>query len=178
MPGPLSLCKPVVLAATSLAAALPAPAQAQGEITRIQRNPAAIILEAARVNDGADVVYVSGQLPSPLDPELPMSAVTSLDQMGDTRQQTISTLAKIQDVLATQGFTMADVVKLNLFVMADPRIGAMDFAGVNAGFREFFGTEANPNTTARSTFQVAGLVGPYFLIEIDAIAARAPQEGE
>ena len=163
-----------VLALAALCAA--APAAAEGEVIRIQRNPQAIILEAARVNAGADVIYVSGQLPSPLDPALPMSQVTSLDQMGDTRQQTISTLAKIQDILATQGFTMADVVKLTLFVAEDPRIGAMDFAGVNAGFREFFGTAENPNTVARSTFEVAGLVGPYFLIEIEAIAARPPAE--
>lgn len=152
------------------------PVAAQGEVIRIQRNPNAIILEAARVNAGADVIYVSGQLPSPLDPAMPMSEVTSLEQMGDTRAQTISTLAKIADVLATQGFTMGDVVKLQLFVVADPATGTMDFAGVNAGFREFFGTEENPLTTARSTFEVAGLVGPHFLIEIDAIAARSPQE--
>lgn len=163
-------------AATLAIGLLPAPALADGEIIRIQRNPNAIILEAARVNAGADVIHVSGQLPSPLDPAIPMSAVTSLEQMGDTREQTISTLAKIQDILATQGFTMGDVVKLNLFVMADPATGQMDFAGVNAGFREFFGTEENPLTTARSTFVVAGLVGPYFLIEIDAVAARAPQD--
>ena len=158
------------------ASLVPSPAAAEGEVIRIQRNPNAIILEAARVNAGADVIYVSGQLPSPLDPALPMSQVTSLEQMGDTRQQTISTLAKIEDVLATQGFTMADVVKLTLFVVADPRTGEMDFAGVNAGYREFFGTAENPNAVARSTFEVAGLVGPYFLIEIEAIAARPPAE--
>lgn len=153
-----------------------APASAEGEVIRIQRNPQAIILEAARVNAGADTIYLSGQLPSPLDPSLPMSAVTSIEQMGDTRQQTISTLEKIHDILATQGFTMSDLVKLSLFVAADPRTGAMDFAGANAGFREFFGTAENPNTVARSTFQVAALVGPYFLIEIEAIAARPPAE--
>lgn len=162
-------------ACCALALALPAAAAAQsGEIVRIQRNPQALILEAARVNAGADVIYVSGQLPSPIDPSMPMSAVTSIEQMGDTRTQTISTLAKIEEILATQGFTMSDLVKLTLFVAADPATGQMDFAGVNAGFREFFGTEENPNTVARSTFQVAGLVGPYFLIEIEAIAARAP----
>jgi 2-iminobutanoate/2-iminopropanoate deaminase len=163
-----------LIAGAALAAAVPA--AAEGEVIRIQRNPQAIILEAARVNAGADTIYVSGQLPSPLDPAMPMSAVTSLEQMGDTRQQTISTLGKIRDILATQGFTMADVVKLTLFVAADPRTGAMDFAGANAGFREFFGTAENPNTLARSTFQVAALVGPHYLIEIEAIAARPPTE--
>jgi 2-iminobutanoate/2-iminopropanoate deaminase len=161
-------------AALSAVLALSLAAPAQAEIVRIKRNPAALILEAARVNAGADVIYVSGQLPSPIDPAKPMSEVKSLADMGDTRTQTISTLAKIKDVLATQGFTMADVVKLTLFVVADPATGKMDFAGVNEGFKAFFGTAENPNTVARSTFEVAGLVGPHYLIEIEAIAAKAP----
>lgn len=161
-----------LMALAALVAATPV--AAQGEVVRIQRNPQAIILEAARVNAGADTIYVSGQLPSPIDPNLPMSQVTSWEQLGDTRQQTISTLSKIKDILETQGFTMADVVKLTLMVAADPRTGVMDFAGANAGYREFFGTAENPTTVARSTFQVAALVGPHFLIEIEAIAARPP----
>lgn len=163
-----------LLALAACAASVPTDASAQGEIVRLKRNPTAIILEAARVNDGADVVYVSGQLPSPVDPAMAMSAVDSWEDLGDTEAQTRSVLGKIAEILATQGFTMSDVVKLNVFVTADPRTGMMDFAGMNAGFRAFFGTEANPETTARSTFQVAALVGPHFLIEIDATAARAP----
>ena len=155
-------------------AAMPAAARAEGEVVRIKRNPSALILDAARVNAGADTIYVSGQLPSPLDPALPMSEVDSLEDMGNTRAQTISVLGKIRDILATQGFSMSDVVKLTLFVAADPGTGAMDFAGVNEGFRTFFGTPENPETVARSTFQVAGLVGPYYLIEIEAVAAKAP----
>lgn len=149
---------------------------ATGQVTRIQRNPEALILEAAEVGAGADVIYLSGQLPSPLDPAKPMSEVTSLEEMGDTRAQTISTLAKIEEILESRGYAMSDVIKLTLFVAADPRLGRMDFAGVNEGFRQFFKTEANPETVARSTFQVAGLVGPHFLIEIEAIAAKAPAE--
>jgi 2-iminobutanoate/2-iminopropanoate deaminase len=156
-------------------ALLPVGARAEGEIVRIKRNPSALILEAARVNAGADVIHVSGQLPSPIDPAMPMSAVDSVDDLGDTRTQTISVLGKIRDILATQGFSMSDVVKLTLFVAADPRTGTMDFAGVNEGFGAFFGTAENPVTVARSTFQVAGLVGPYYLIEIEAVAAKAPE---
>lgn len=174
MPMKSRLVAAPLLALAALAVAMPA--AAAGEVIRIQRNPQAFILEAARVNAGADTIYVSGQLPSPLDPATPMSQVTSWEQLGDTRQQTVSTLAKIQDILATQGFTMADVIKLTLFVVADPRTGEMDFAGVNAGFSEFFRTAENPGTVARSTFEVAGLVGPHYLIEIEAIAARPPAE--
>lgn len=161
-------------AVAACVAALPVTASAAGEVVRIKRNPAALILDAARVNAGADTIYVSGQLPSPLDPAMPMSEVDSIEDMGDTRAQTISVLGKIRDILATQGFSMSDVVKLSLFVAADPGTGTMDFAGVNEGFRAFFGTAENPETVARSTFEVAGLVGPYYLIEIEAIAARAP----
>jgi 2-iminobutanoate/2-iminopropanoate deaminase len=162
------------LTLAACAVSLPSCASAQAEVVRLKRNPAAIILEAARVNAGADVVYVSGQLPSPVDPAMPMSAVDSWEDLGDTQAQTMSVLGKIEEILATQGFTMGDVVKLNVFITADPRTGVMDFAGMNAAFREYFGTAAQPETTARSTFQVAALVGPHFLIEIDATAARAP----
>ena len=164
----------LVAAIAACAAATPLTARAEGEVVRIKRNPTALILEAARVNAGTDVISVSGQLPSPLDPAMPMSEVDSLEDMGDTRAQTLSVLRKIREILATQGFGMGDVVKLTLFVAADPRTGTMDFAGVNEGFRAFFGTAENPETVARSTFEVAGLVGPHFLIEIEAIAAKAP----
>jgi len=169
---PVRYC--LAAAAAACVAALPSAARAEGEVVRIKRNPSALILEAARVNAGADMLYVSGQLPSPLDPAMPMSEVDSLEDMGDTRAQTISVLGKIREILETQGFGMGDVVKLTLFVAADPRTGEMDFAGVNEGFRMFFGTAENPETVARSTFEVAGLVGPHFLIEIEAIAAKAP----
>lgn len=147
---------------------------ASAEVVRIKRNPSAIILDAARVSAGTDLVFVSGQLPSPVDAAKPMSEVKSVEEMGDTKAQTISVLGKIKDILATQGFAMSDVIKLTLFIAADPRTGKMDFTGANEGFKTFFGTAENPSTVARSTFQVAALVGPYYLIEIEAIAAKKP----
>jgi 2-iminobutanoate/2-iminopropanoate deaminase len=147
-------------------------AAAQAQVTRIKRNPAALILDAAKVSAGTDLVFVSGQLAAPVDPAKPMSEVKSLEDMGDTKAQTISVLTKLQTILEAQGMNMGDVIKLTLFVASDPRIGKMDFAGANEGFKMFFGTPANPVTVARSTFQVAALVGPYYLIEIEAIAAK------
>jgi enamine deaminase RidA (YjgF/YER057c/UK114 family) len=145
---------------------------AQAEVTRITGNPNAIILDGVRVSGDVETFYLSGQLPSPLDPAKPMSEVKSIEEMGDSKAQTISTLGKIKALLEKQGYAMSDLVKLSLFVAADPRTGKMDFAGVNEGFKQFFGTAQNPNTVARSTFQVAALVGPYFLIEIEAIAVK------
>lgn len=153
-------------------AAIALPAAAEAQVSKIKMNPAALILDAAEVKAGTDMIFVSGQLPSPVDPAKPMSEIKSIDDFGDTRTQTVSVLGKIKKIVESQGYTMADIVKLTLFIAADPKTGKMDFAGANDGFKQFFGTAENPSTTARSTFQVAALVGPYFLIEIEAIAAK------
>jgi 2-iminobutanoate/2-iminopropanoate deaminase len=163
---------PAALLSAALLAALPATAHAQ--VVRIQSNPQALILDAAKVRAGSDTLYISGQLPGPVDPAKTMADVKSFEDLGDTKTQTISTLNKIKAILESQGFALSDLVKLSLFVAADPRLGKMDFAGANEGFRQFFKSPMNPETVARSTFQVAALVGPYFLIEIEAIAAKAP----
>ena len=148
---------------------------AAAEIARVKGNPNALILDGVKISGDMEIFFLSGQLPSPIDAAKPMSEVKSLDEMGDSKTQTISTLNKIKALLAAQGYGMSDLIKLTLFVAADPRLGRMDFAGVNEGFRQFFGTAENPNTVARSTFQVAALVGPHFLIEIEATAVKKKQ---
>ncbi|MFY7837370.1 MAG: RidA family protein [Novosphingobium sp.] len=155
------------LAACLFTAALPATANAQ--VTKIQSNPNALILEAADVKAGTDMIFLSGQLAAPLDPAKPGSTIADY---GDTKTQTISVLNRIRTILEARGYTMADVIKLTLFVAADPQLGKMDFAGANEGFKLFFKTPENPGTVARSTFQVAALAAPQFLIEIEAIAAK------
>ncbi|MBU6266526.1 MAG: endonuclease [Sphingomonadales bacterium] len=162
------------MALTIAGTMLLAPLAAEAQVTRIKRNPQALILDAARVSAGTDMLYISGQLPSPVDPARPVADVKSIDDIGDSKTQTISVLGKIKAILATQGMTMGDLVKLTLFIAPDPKLGKLDFAGVNDGFRQFFGTAENPNTVARSAFQVGALVGPYYLIEIEAIAAKKP----
>ena len=150
--------------------ALAAPAGA--EVVRLKSNPGALILDGARVSDDMETFYLSGQLASPVDPKKAMTDVKSVEEMGDSKAQTISALTKIRAMLESQGYKMSDLVKLTLFVAADPGTGKMDFAGVNEGFKQFFGTAENPNTVARSTFQVAALVSPYFLIEIEGVAVK------
>ena len=53
----------------------------------------------------------------------------------------------------------------------------MDFAGMMTAYREYFGTQAQPMRPARSTMQVAGLVDPGWLVEIEVTAA-APAMAE
>lgn len=158
------------LAAALVTALLSTGAQAQ--VTKITSNPKAFILDAADVKAGTDMIFLSGQLASPLDPAKSMADIKSIEDLGDTETQTVSVLGKIKKILESRGYAMSDVIKLSLFVAADPKLGKLDFAGANAGFKKFFGTAENPTTTARSTFQVAALVGPAFLIEIEAIAAK------
>ena len=152
--------------------ALAMPLAAQAQVIKLKSNPQALILDGAEVKAGTDVFFISGQLASPVDPAKPMTEVKSIEDLGDTKTQTISILTKMKALLEKQGYTMADLVKLTLFVAADPKLGKLDFAGANEGFKQFFGTAENPTTVARSTFQVAALVGPYYLIEIEGIAAK------
>ena len=157
----------ILLLAAATAALLATPAAAQ--VTRIKSaNPNALILDGAKVAAGSEIYYLSGQLASPIDP----AKATSIEDYGDTKTQAISTLKKIKAQLEANGYTMADVFKLTLFIAPDPKLGKLDFAGANAGFKEFFNTAENPNTVARSAFQVAALAAPQFLIEIEAIAAK------
>ncbi len=156
-----------------LMAALTAPAAAQ-TVVKTPNTPPGLILQSVTVKPGATVLYLSGQLAAPIDPanKTPMAQLTAAD-FGDTRTQTISVLNKIKAILASQGYAMSDLIKLTVFVGGDPKLGGrMDFAGMNDGFKQFFGTAENPGTVARSTVQVAALVNPAFLVEIEATAAK------
>jgi len=159
--------------AAGVAAALLTPKACAAQIVR-HANPGAtpsLILQSVTIPAGAETLVLSGQLAAPIDPSKP---VTGVDSFGDTKTQTISVLTKIKAILAEHGYTMRDVYKLTVFVAADPKRtdGKMDFAGMNEGFKMFFGTAENPDTVARSTIQVAALAGPNFLVEIEATAAR------
>ncbi len=154
------------------AAALWATSTSAAPIVRHTNPPPAIILGGVTIPPGAELVFLSGQLANPI---LDGKAAT-MDDFGDTKTQTISTLNKIKAALAKLGYAMSDIVKLTVFVAGDPKLGGkMDFAGFNAGYKEFFGTAENPNLVARSTVQVAALAGPNYLIEIEATAAKAPK---
>ena len=159
-----------LLIAAILAAAA---ATASAQVVKYPTNPPGRILSGASVGSKSDMLFLSGQLASPIDASKPMSPTMTIADFGDTKTQTISTLNKIKGLLAVHGYTMADIVKMTVFVAADPAKGVkMDFDGLNAGFGQFFNTTDNPTTVARSAFQVAALAGPAFLVEIEVIAAK------
>ena len=117
----------------------------------------------------ARLIYVSGTVPDAINPAAPQGSV---ERFGDTEAQTRSVLAKIEALLKTQGLGMGDVVMMRVFLVAPPGQGRMDFAGMMRGYRAYYGTPQQPLKTARSTMQVAGLVDPGWLVEIEVTAAR------
>lgn len=115
------------------------------------------------------LVYISGTVPDAVDPAAPEGSAA---RFGDTEAQTRSVLAKIAVALGEQGMTLRDVVMMRVFLVAPAGSARMDFAGMMRGYRAAFGTPEQPNKPARSTMQVAGLVDPGWLVEIEVTAAR------
>jgi enamine deaminase RidA (YjgF/YER057c/UK114 family) len=117
------------------------------------------------------MLYVSGQLPSPITP--PDRAKGTPAVYGNTQAQAESTFSKIETLLKEQGLGLADVVMMRVYMAADPAMdNKLDFAGMNAAYGKFFGTPDQPNKPARSTFQVAALVAAGALLEVEVQAAR------
>ena len=130
------------------------------------------ILESVTIPANAEVLALSGVVPQPIDP----AKRAKLEDFGDTKTQTISVLNQIKTILERRGYKMSDVVRMTVFLTADPKNkdGRMDFQGMNEAYRMFFGTAENPNVVARSTVQVAALASPFFLVEIEVTAAKVP----
>ncbi len=127
------------------------------------------ISAAVSIKAGTDLVYLSGAMGPVVDKAAPPG---SLESRGDTAAQTTGALTALQATLTRLGLGMGDVVKMNVFLVADPKLGHMDFPGLMAGYTKFFGTKDQPNKPARSAVQVAGLAAPGALVEIEVIAAR------
>ena len=131
------------------------------------------ILMAAEVPAGYKTIYLSGGGPGVADKSKPEN---SIESFGDTKTQTISTLKKLDDNLKRLNLSLADVVKMQVFLVGDPAQGGkMDFKGLMAGYTQFFGTAAQPNLPTRTTVQVAGLANPGWLVEIEVVAVAREQ---
>lgn len=118
---------------------------------------------------GARLVYVSGTVPDPVDPNAPTG---SIERYGDTETQTRSVLDKIDAALAAQGMRRSDIIMMRVFLVAPPGQQRMDFAGMMRAYQQRFGTPNQPNKPARSALQVAGLADPGWLVEIEVTAAK------
>lgn len=112
--------------------------------------------QAMRVPAGAELLFVSGQIP--VDP------ATGKLVSGGVEAETRQVLANLTAILDAAGHAWADVVKVNVFL---EDMG--DFAAVNGIYAEVV---ADP-PPARAAVQVAALplgVG----VEIELVSARTP----
>lgn len=85
---------------------------------------------------------------------------------GDAGAQAIRILDSIRDILAAAGGTMADIVKLNVYLCDMGRVSE-----VSAARAQFF----RPPYPASTMIEVSRLVSPDQLVEIEAVAALAPR---
>ena len=128
------------------------------------------IAAAVEVPAGKTLVFVSGMVPRVTNEQAPRNTIASF---GDTRTQTVSVLQAIDQALQRINLAMKDVVKMQVFLVADPaKDNRMDFAGFMEGYTQFFGTPEQPYLPARSVMAVAGLVNPGWLVEIEVTAVR------
>src|SRR5260221_14060588 len=94
---------------------------------------------------------------------------------GDTKTQTVGVIGKLAEALKAQGVTLADVTMMRVYLVGDPaKDGKMDFAGMMAGYTQFFGTPDQPNKPSRVTSQAFSLPGPATLVAIEVQPARPP----
>ena len=155
--------------AAGVSIALVAGAAAQAQIVH-SGDAKAAIASSVFVPAGADTLYVSGMTPPVIDPAAPKGTKASY---GDTKTQTLGVLQKLEDELKAHDMTFADAVMMRVYLVGDPDMGGkMDFAGMMAAYTTKFGTADEPNKPARVTSQVASLVGPGQLVEIELQAAK------
>jgi enamine deaminase RidA (YjgF/YER057c/UK114 family) len=152
----------------ALAALLLGSSAAQADIVRYPiPNSTFPIAQAVRISGDAVITYVSGQVPPMInkdaDPGSPQA-------YGDIKTQTVGVLNKIKQILEGQGLAMADVIKMQVFLVHDAR-APMDFRAFMEGYTQFFGG-SQPNLPVRSVVGVAALANPGFLVEIEVVAAK------
>ena len=175
---PKNMGRPAAIAAALLVVALcvvkaqtPATGPAITKITRIPiPNSDFPISQGVWIPAASDTLYLSGSIPPVANPAAPKGSVESF---GNTEMQTTGVLQRIQQALEAQKLTLSDVVMMHAYLVGDPsKDNKMDFAGFMAGYTKFFGTKEQPNKPARSAVQVAALVVPGALLEVEVIAAK------
>src|ERR1019366_7779685 len=98
-----------------------------------------------------DFIFLAGQVP--VDP------ATNQMSMGDIKHETRITLNNVKRLLEGVGSSLADVVKVGVYLADDA-----DFAQMNEVYTEFFGDSKPPRTTIVCKFRAD------IRIEVDCVA--------
>lgn len=131
-------------------------------------------LESVEVPAGAQWLFVSGQVPPIIDHQMDIEDSAAY---GDMETQTRGVLLRLQQKLHNAGFDLGDIVKMTVFLVAEQGVdGKPDLAGFGRAYQNFFGTPNQPNLHARSRIQIAQLMNPAWLVEIEVVTAKMPQQ--
>jgi len=149
---------PAAIAAFALAGA------AQAENLHVNPSNGAIS-SAVKVPAGSEMLYVSG-----ITPDM-VTGAPAAAPFGDTKTQAASVLKKIGEILVAQGYGWEDAVMMRVLLVGDPaKGGGMDFAGMMESYNAVYAPlKKKP---ARITSQVAALVRPGMMVEIELQAAK------
>ncbi len=128
-----------------------------------------LLSRAVEIGPERTLVLFSAQFPPVVDTT---ADPRSVQAFGDTHQQTLGCLERVAGIMQETGLALEDLVNTRVYLTADPRTGQMDFEGFNTAWARFFGERATAYPS-RTVLQVAGLVNPGWLLEIEPTAARA-----
>jgi 2-iminobutanoate/2-iminopropanoate deaminase len=120
--------------------------------------PLGIYSQARRVPAGAELIYVSGMTSRDSDGQV--------IGVGDIEAQTDQALRNVSAVLEAAGASLADVVKVTVFVR-----DMSQFEQIHAVRSRFF----QPPYPASTMVEISRLADERSLIEIEAVAAVAPK---
>lgn len=138
-------------------------------VTRYPNPAGAVTAKGVEIGGAVSLVFVSGNTPLPANPA---AAEFSPAYWGDTEAQTVSVLKKIEAALAEMRLTMADVVKVQVFLVAPAPGQLADATGFGKGFVRYFGAASGGMLPARTVVTVASLGRPGMLVEIEVTAVR------
>jgi monoamine oxidase len=118
-------------AATPTAVPAPVARKAPPEAVTFYGSPSSPISGGVVIPAGAAFVWTSGTVPPVVNPDAPAG---DRARFGDTKTQAAGILKAFETQLAAQGLTMADVVYLRAYLVADPAKGTIDTDGWNAAY--------------------------------------------
>jgi enamine deaminase RidA (YjgF/YER057c/UK114 family) len=137
------------------------------DITRYDR-PEAPILWGVDVPAGTNLYFTSGLVAPMKNPD---ASPESYERYGNTYEQSIGTLKRIEEKLAEAGYSMKDVFYLRVYLAPDAD-GVIHWQSWFDAYGEYFNNAENPNKVARTTLGVHSLARPDILVEIEAVAGR------
>lgn len=130
----------------------------------------AVTSRAVEIPAGASTVLLSGQTPTPANPQAPLHTPA---YWGDTEAQTRAVFAKLAGTLVGLKLGISDVASLRIYLVGDAsHQGEPDLDGFARGYGSIFKPQSGAPLPVRTVVTVAALGHPGILIEVEAVAVR------